>query len=68
VLAQGLQVGAACDEVDVGAGLGQPSPEIAADPAGAVDRDPHGPTLPSGGHCRPLLLAGCMLNHHTPDG
>jgi hypothetical protein len=41
VLAERLEVGAAVDEVDVAAGLGEPAPEIASDPAGAVDGDPH---------------------------
>ena len=62
MLTQGLEVRAAVDEVDVGAGLGEPTPEIAPDPAGAVNRDPHGFTLPSSGHYRPLLVAGCVLN------
>ena len=62
MLTQGLEVRAAVDEVDVGAGLGEPTPEIAPNPAGAVNRDPHGFTLPSSGHYRPLLVAGCVLN------
>lgn len=29
------------DEMDLGAGLGEPAPEIASDPAGAVDGGVH---------------------------
>lgn len=41
MLAHGQQVSAMVDEMDLGAGLGEPTPEIASDAAGAVDGDPH---------------------------
>jgi hypothetical protein len=48
MLAHGQQVSAMVDEMDLGAGLGEPTPEIASDPAGAVDGDPHAHPLPGG--------------------
>jgi hypothetical protein len=53
--AQGLEVGAPVDELDVDAGLSEPAPEIAPNPARAVDRDPQSPIPSGGGRCRPLL-------------
>jgi hypothetical protein len=44
MLAHGKQVSAMVDEMDLGAGLGEPTPEIASDAAGAVDGDPQPPT------------------------
>jgi hypothetical protein len=46
--AHGQQVSAMVDEMDLGAGLGEPAPEIASDRAGAVDGDPHAHPLPRG--------------------
>jgi hypothetical protein len=48
MLAHGQQVSAIVDEMDLGAGLGEPAPEIASDPAGAVDGDPHAHPLSGG--------------------
>ena len=39
--AQRLEVGAAREEGDVGAGRREPAAEVAADAAAADDRDPH---------------------------
>ena len=41
VRAERLQVGAACEEGDVGAGLREPAAEVPAEPAAADDGDAH---------------------------